>query len=142
MQIVLEDDPITLEPQALQDARPQFVVIALEAVIEDALERLEPALSAPGLTLVFDEAELAARRDGWEAQPGVWTAAPAVGSKGSFNTAAGAGGDDVATTVSFAGSTVIDFPVHIAGSNASRTYTIQFLIDGVVFQPATRSVTV
>lgn len=68
VQIVLEDDPITLEPQALADAHPQFVVIALEAAIEDALERLEPALSAPGLTLVFDEAELAARRDGWEAQ--------------------------------------------------------------------------
>ncbi|CAH0268618.1 chemotaxis protein CheB [Stenotrophomonas lactitubi] len=68
VQIVLEDDPITLEAQALHDARPQFVVIALEAAIEDALERLEPALSAPGLTLVFDEAELAARRDGWEAQ--------------------------------------------------------------------------
>jgi len=68
VQIVLEDDPMTLEPQALHDARPQFVVIALEAAIEDALERLEPALSAPGLTLVFDEAELAARRDGWEAQ--------------------------------------------------------------------------
>lgn len=68
VQIVLEDDPVTLEPQALADAHPQFVVIALEAAIEDALERLEPALSAPGLTLVFDEAELAARRDGWEAQ--------------------------------------------------------------------------
>jgi len=68
VQIVLEDDPSGLEPQALADAQPQFVVIALEAAIEDALERLEPALSAPGLTLVFDEAELAARRDGWEAQ--------------------------------------------------------------------------
>lgn len=68
VQIVLEDDPVALEPQALRDAHPQFVVIALEAAIEDALERLEAALSAPGLTLVFDEAELAARRDGWEAQ--------------------------------------------------------------------------
>lgn len=68
VQIVLEDDPTTLEAQALADAHPQFVVIALEAAIEDALERLEPALSAPGLTLVFDEAELAARRDGWDAQ--------------------------------------------------------------------------
>ncbi|HDS1651502.1 chemotaxis protein CheB [Stenotrophomonas sp. B2] len=68
VQIVLEDDPNGLEPQALHDARPQFVVIALEAAVEDALERLEPVLSAPGLTLVFDEAELAARRNGWEAQ--------------------------------------------------------------------------
>ena len=68
VQLVLEDDPNGLEPQLLQDARPQIVVIALEAAIEDALERLEPVLSAPGLTLVFDEAELAARRDGWDAQ--------------------------------------------------------------------------
>jgi chemosensory pili system protein ChpB (putative protein-glutamate methylesterase) len=68
VQLVLEDDPNTLEVQVLQEARPQFVVIALEAAIEDALERLEAVLSAPGLTLVFDEAELAARRDGWEAQ--------------------------------------------------------------------------
>ncbi len=68
VQLVLEDDPNSLEPQLLRDARPQIVVIALEAAIEDALERLENVLSAPGLTLVFDEAELAARRDGWEAQ--------------------------------------------------------------------------
>lgn len=68
VQLVLEDDPNSLEPQLLQEARPQIVVIALEAAIEDALERLESVLSAPGLTLVFDEAELAARRDGWEAQ--------------------------------------------------------------------------
>lgn len=68
VQLVLEDDPNGLEPQVLQAAAPQFVVIALEAAIEDALERLESVLSAPGLTLVFDEAELAARRDGWEAQ--------------------------------------------------------------------------
>jgi len=68
VQLVLEDDPNGLEPQVLQAADPQFVVIALEAAIEDPLERLEAVLSAPGLTLVFDEAELAARRDGWEAQ--------------------------------------------------------------------------
>lgn len=68
VQLVLEDDPNGLEPQVLQAADPQFVVIALEAAIEDALERLDAVLSAPGLTLVFDEAELAARRDGWEAQ--------------------------------------------------------------------------
>lgn len=68
VQLVLEDDPNSLEAQVLQQARPQFVVIALEAAIEDALERLDAVLSAPGLTLVFDEAELAARRDGWEAQ--------------------------------------------------------------------------
>jgi chemosensory pili system protein ChpB (putative protein-glutamate methylesterase) len=66
--LVFEDDPNTLEPQALRDADPGAVLIALEPAIEDALERLDPVLASPTLTLIFDEAELAARRDGWEAQ--------------------------------------------------------------------------
>ncbi|ROP76881.1 chemosensory pili system protein ChpB (putative protein-glutamate methylesterase) [Stenotrophomonas rhizophila] len=67
-QVVLEDDPITLELQTLRDADPGAVLIALEPAIEDALERLDPVLGSPSLTLIFDEADLAARRDGWEAQ--------------------------------------------------------------------------
>lgn len=66
--LVLEEDPNTLELQTLRDADPGAVLVALEPAIEDALERLEPVLGAPSLTLIFDEAELAARRDGWEAQ--------------------------------------------------------------------------
>ncbi|MCF7749209.1 hypothetical protein KQ945_00525 [Bacillus subtilis subsp. subtilis] len=66
--LVLEEDPTTLELQVLRDAAPGAVLIALEPAIEDALERLDPVLGAPSLTLIFDEAELAARREGWEAQ--------------------------------------------------------------------------
>ena len=66
--LVLEDDPQALDGQALAEAAPVAVLVALEPAIEDALERLQPALSAPGLTVIFDEAELAARREGWEAQ--------------------------------------------------------------------------
>ncbi|MGZ0119154.1 MULTISPECIES: chemotaxis protein CheB [Stenotrophomonas] len=66
--LVLEDDPNTLDLQALRDADPGAVLIALEPAIEDALERLDPVLGSPSLTVIFDEAELAARRDGWEAQ--------------------------------------------------------------------------
>ncbi|WP_262071813.1 chemotaxis protein CheB [Stenotrophomonas sp. Marseille-Q5258] len=66
--LVFEGDPNTLEPQALRDADPGAVLIALEPAIEDALERLDPVLASPSLTLIFDEADLAARRDGWEAQ--------------------------------------------------------------------------
>ncbi|KAF1017619.1 MAG: Chemotaxis response regulator protein-glutamate methylesterase [Stenotrophomonas maltophilia] len=68
VQLVLEDDPTTLALEALRDARPGAVVVALEPAIEDALERLDPVLSSPALTLVFDEADVAARRDGWDAQ--------------------------------------------------------------------------
>ncbi len=66
--VVLEDDPNTLDLQSLRDADPGAVLIALEPAIEDALGRLDPVLGSPSLTLIFDEAELAARRDGWEAQ--------------------------------------------------------------------------
>ncbi|WP_017912729.1 chemotaxis protein CheB, partial [Xanthomonas sp. SHU 166] len=66
--IVLEDDPGAIDAQTLSDAAPAAVLIALEPAIEDALERLDAALALPGVTVIFDEAELAARREGWEAQ--------------------------------------------------------------------------
>ena len=66
--LVLEEDPNALDLQVLRDAAPGAVLIALEPAIEDALERLDPVLGSPSLTLIFDEAELAARREGWEAQ--------------------------------------------------------------------------
>lgn len=66
--IVLEDDPGAIDAQTLADAAPDAVLIALEPAIEDALERLDSVLDLPGVTVIFDEAELAARREGWEAQ--------------------------------------------------------------------------
>nr|WP_221301348.1 chemotaxis protein CheB [Pseudoxanthomonas broegbernensis] len=66
--IVLEEDPNALDAAALAAAAPRAVLVALEPAVEDALEALEPALEAPGLLVIFDEADLAARRDGWEAQ--------------------------------------------------------------------------
>ncbi|QNR96488.1 chemotaxis protein [Stenotrophomonas sp. 169] len=66
--LVLEEDPNVLDPAALLAVAPQAVVIALEPAVEDALERLDAVLSSPDFTLVFDEAELAARREGWETQ--------------------------------------------------------------------------
>ncbi|MEE7547183.1 chemotaxis protein, partial [Xanthomonas sp. Kuri4-1] len=67
-QIVLEDDPAAVDAQTLSDAGPTAVLVALEPAIEDALEALEPALALPGVTVIFDEADLAVRREGWEAQ--------------------------------------------------------------------------
>ncbi len=68
IELVLEEDPHALTPEALLACAPHAVVVALEPAVEDALERLEDALSSPDFVLVFDEAELAARREGWEMQ--------------------------------------------------------------------------
>lgn len=66
--VVLEDEPSAVDVQMLRDAEPVAVLVALEPSIEDALEALEPAFNMPGVTVIFDEAELTVRREGWEAQ--------------------------------------------------------------------------
>lgn len=66
--VVLEDDPNSVDAETLGGVDAGAVLIALEPAVEDALERLDPVLASPALTVIFDEAELAARREGWEAQ--------------------------------------------------------------------------
>ena len=66
--LVLEDDPVTVDAATLRAVAPCTVVIALEPAVDDALERLDDVLASPAFVLVFDEAEVAARRDGWEVQ--------------------------------------------------------------------------
>jgi len=66
--IVLEDDPNTLDADALGTSAPEVVLVALEPAIEDSLERFDSVLHDPAVSVIFDEAELAARRQGWEAQ--------------------------------------------------------------------------
>src|SRR5436190_16705061 len=66
-EIVLEADPAMIEPSALAQAHAQTVLIALDPAVEDALEKFDDVLSDPSLAVIFDEAELAARRDGWDA---------------------------------------------------------------------------
>lgn len=66
--IVLEDDPGAIDAQAVGDAAPQVVLVALEPAIEDSLARFDSLLDDPAVAVIFEEAELAARRDGWEAR--------------------------------------------------------------------------
>ena len=67
-QIVLEEDPNAIDAAALAGVSPQVVLVALESAAEEALSQLESVLHDPAITVIFDEAELAARREGWEAQ--------------------------------------------------------------------------
>ncbi|MGH8075839.1 MAG: chemotaxis protein CheB [Lysobacter sp.] len=66
-QLVLEADPLTLDPATLDAAQAQVVMVALDAQTEEALERFETALQDPAIEVIFEEAELAAKREGWEA---------------------------------------------------------------------------
>lgn len=66
-EVALIADPVTADPGEVLGVRPQAVLVALEPTVEDALERHDALLSDPGITVIFDEAELAARREGWDA---------------------------------------------------------------------------
>jgi chemosensory pili system protein ChpB (putative protein-glutamate methylesterase) len=65
--VALVADPLSVDPQDVIAVRPQAVLVALEPVVEDALERFDALLSNPDVTVIFDEADLAARRTGWDA---------------------------------------------------------------------------
>jgi len=65
--LVLTADPTQADAESLQAAHAQAVLIALEPSVEEALERFDAVLADPAITVIFDEAELAAQREGWEA---------------------------------------------------------------------------
>ncbi len=65
--VVLVGDPRSLDPDALRDCAPQAVLVALEPAVEDSLDRFDAVLHDPTVMVIFDEADLAARREGWDA---------------------------------------------------------------------------
>lgn len=64
---VLHADPTQLDTPDLIAAEPQVVVIALDAATEDVLERFDAVLGDPMIDVIYEEAELAAGREGWDA---------------------------------------------------------------------------
>lgn len=66
-ELLLAVDPAQTDEAALRALRPQAVLVALEPSIEPALDQLDGLLSDPDLTVIFDEADLAAHRAGWDA---------------------------------------------------------------------------
>lgn len=66
-EIVLEADPSSLTAEALSAAAPQAVLVALDPAVEDTLDRFESVFGDPAIAVIFDEADLAAKREGWDA---------------------------------------------------------------------------
>lgn len=66
-EVVLVADPADTDVAAVRAAGAQAILIALEPMIEDALDRYDALLTDPAITVIFDEAELAAQREGWDA---------------------------------------------------------------------------
>ncbi len=66
-ELVLTADPLQTDEATLRAHAPQVVLVALEPSIEHALDKFEALLIDPTLTVIYDEADLAAHRAGWDA---------------------------------------------------------------------------
>ncbi|MBB1088500.1 hypothetical protein H4F99_08345 [Lysobacter sp. SG-8] len=63
---VLQGDPTELDADLLAGSAPQVVLVALDPQTEDALDRFDAVLGNPDVDVIYEEAELAAAREGWE----------------------------------------------------------------------------
>lgn len=66
-EVVLVADPSSTDVEAVLAAEPDSILVALDPAIEAQLDRFDAVLGDPAITVIFDEAELAARREGWDA---------------------------------------------------------------------------
>ena len=66
-EVVLVSDPADTDVEGIRKTGPQAILVALEPAVEEALDRFGPLLTDPSMIVIFDEAELAATRDGWDA---------------------------------------------------------------------------
>ncbi|MFS8063243.1 MAG: chemotaxis protein CheB [Luteimonas sp.] len=65
--VVLVADPTLTDADNVRAVGVQAILVALEPSVEDALERFDSLLDDPAITVIFDEADLAAQREGWDA---------------------------------------------------------------------------
>lgn len=64
--VVAEGDPLQLDPSEVAAASPNYYLVSLEPAIESALERFDDLLAAPGIEVMFDDAEVTSKLDGWD----------------------------------------------------------------------------
>ncbi|MBX3714259.1 MAG: hypothetical protein KF800_20020 [Lysobacter sp.] len=67
-ELLVAVDPSATDEAALRALAPQALLIALEPSIEAALDRFDEILVDPSMIVIFDEADVAAHRSGWDAQ--------------------------------------------------------------------------
>lgn len=66
--IVLDQDPLQTTRESLTLSAPSAVVMVLEPAVEDCLDELDQAFQTVGAAVIYEEADVVARRAGWEAQ--------------------------------------------------------------------------
>ncbi len=65
-QLVAEGDPAELDPGTVAGENPSVVLVSLEPALEDSLSRFEDLLAAPGIDVIYDDAEVTRSLGGWD----------------------------------------------------------------------------
>lgn len=65
-ELVAEGDPAELDPGHVADQNPSVVLVSLEPALEGSLERFDELLAAPGIEVMYDDAEVTGQLDGWD----------------------------------------------------------------------------
>ena len=65
-QLVAEGDPAELDPGTVAGEKPTVVLVSLEPAVEESLERFDDLLAAPGIEVMYDDAEVTRGLDGWD----------------------------------------------------------------------------
>jgi chemotaxis response regulator CheB len=60
-------DPVETTEADVRAVGADALLVVLDAATEAVLDRFDPLLADPGWDVIFDEADVAVRRDGWEA---------------------------------------------------------------------------
>lgn len=66
-QIVLDADPTATDEASVLAVGPEVVLVVLDAAVDEAIDRFGGLLGNPSIEVIFEEAELAASRVGWDA---------------------------------------------------------------------------
>lgn len=67
IEVVLEADPLETGIDEVRAVAARNLVIAVDAEVEDALERFDPLLADDGYRILFEEVALVDAREGWDA---------------------------------------------------------------------------
>jgi chemotaxis response regulator CheB len=64
--IVVEGDPNELDPREVSEKLPKVFLVSLEPATEKAIDKFDGLFGADGIEVMFDDAEVTAKLDGWD----------------------------------------------------------------------------
>lgn len=65
-EIVAEGDPADLDPKDVAEKMATVYLVSLEPSIEKSIDRFDGLFAAPGVEVMFDDAEVTGKLDGWD----------------------------------------------------------------------------